>query len=135
MAARARHLVLSSWLLAGSLLGATAVAGELPDPTRPALAEATAAAGEAPGGAVLQSVFRPRGGRPSAVISGQTVELGGEFGGARLTRVAESEVTLQSEAGKEVLKLTPAVEKTVRKEKQTSPMVQTRKAKTRKAAP
>jgi len=84
---------------------------DLPDPTRPALTEGAAAAGDAPAAAVLQSVILRPGGKPSAVISGQTVELGGEYGGARVTRIRETEVTLQSEAGKEVLKLTPAVEK------------------------
>lgn len=98
---------------AASQLG---VAEELPDPMRPAFAVSTAPANAGSGQGEppvqqLQSVILRRGQRPSAIINGQVVELGGDVAGARVTAIKESEVVLQGPAGKEVLKLTPAVTK------------------------
>lgn len=104
-------------LLAALLLFATAAAGaqtRLADPTRP---PAAAEGGEAaPGGATakpslrLQSVLISNT-RKLAVIDGQTVPLGGEIGGATLTSVSETGVTLRRGAEIETLKLHPDVEK------------------------
>jgi len=58
----------------------------------------------------LQSVIiSPK--RKAAIINGVLVELGGKYGDAVLTRVAEDEVVLSSDGSREVLKLYPAVEK------------------------
>jgi hypothetical protein len=80
------------------------------DPTRPPVEIAV----EAPAGPVaasrLQSVMiSPT--RRSAIINGVVVELGGKYGDAVLTRVAEDEVVLGSGASRRVLKLYPAVQK------------------------
>lgn len=93
-------------------------AEEWPDPMRPALAAPTppASAGSGQGEAAsaaqqLQSVILRRGQRPAAIINGQVVELGDDVAGARVTAIKESEVVLQGPAGREVLKLTPEVNK------------------------
>lgn len=86
----------------------------LADPTRP---PATVAGGDA--GAMaevnpsrLTSVILPKqGGRPSAIIGGQVVPLGGKVGEARLVRVTESGAVLEGPEGVERLYLTPDVEK------------------------
>lgn len=87
----------------------------LPDPTRPPAAVTKAieeAAREtAPSPVVLQSIIRRAGARPAAIIGGERVELGGEYAGARLVKIAEQEVVLEGPGGRETLRLTPAVEK------------------------
>ncbi len=82
------------------------------DPTRPP----AGVAAEAPKGAVagnqLQSVMiSPT--RKAAIINGVMVELGGKYGDAVLTKVAEDEVVLQSGSSKLVLKLHPNVDKKI----------------------
>lgn len=80
----------------------------LSDPTRPPAAVEAPAAGAADGGApVLQSVILGKGRRPTAIISGQRVELNGMLGEARVIRIAETEVILDGPAGRQVLKMTP----------------------------
>lgn len=82
----------------------------LPDPTRPPAEAGMEVSSAAAAGPVLQSVMiRP--GRRAAVISGQLVTEGGRFGGARLSRVSESEVILVGPEGRQMLKLFPGVEK------------------------
>ncbi|MBS4096048.1 MAG: hypothetical protein KGZ83_04325 [Sulfuricella sp.] len=89
----------------------------LPDPTRPpsVLGPLGSAFGEetekaAPALPVLQSIMLSAT-RKAAVISGQTVELGGKFGDLRLVKVLPSEVVLKGEDGVQVLKFFPEVEK------------------------
>lgn len=101
--------------VAGS--GAVAHAQGLGDPTRPAISEGAPAAGEAqktridtPAG--LQSIIRRKGARPAAIVNGQFVELGGKVGDAKLVQINDGDIVLQGPAGREELKLTPAVEKT-----------------------
>jgi hypothetical protein len=115
-------------LLTSGLLGVLASScwGEsdagLPDPTRPAITETKpgdAANGASAPGPVLQSIILRKGLKSAAIISGQLVEVGQEIGGSRLIRVTESEVTLVSPAGKETLRLIPAVEKKSISEKST----------------
>ncbi len=113
-----------------AVISLSALAGEgdgVPDPTRPPTAvikslensrEATAAP------VALQSVILRPGARPAAIIAGERVELGGDFGGARLVKVSEQEVVLQGPSGREVLRLTPGVEK---KPAQTSPSLRKNK--------
>lgn len=88
---------------------------DLPDPMRPGIGEPPAKTGAvvpaAQDAASLQSVILRAGRKPVAIISGQTVELGGEIGGARVTRITDTEVVLQGLAGTEILRLTPAVDK------------------------
>ena len=90
-----------------------AMAQALTDPTRPPteLAPAVQALeGAASPVHKLQSVIiSPT--RKAAIINGTLVELGGKFGDAVLTKVAEDEVVLTRDSSREVLKLFPAVEK------------------------
>ncbi len=91
----------------------------LPDPTRPpAILAEPAPADEgksdkaekaAPAG--LQTVIMRKGEKPLAVINGQTVQLGGMVGEARLVKLNESEAVLQGPNGMEMLHLTPGVER------------------------
>lgn len=85
----------------------------LTDPTQPPAAlavEAPAVAGVMSPTQQLQSVIiSPK--RKAAIINGVLVELGGKYGDAVLTKVAEDEVVLSSNGSHEVLKLYPAVEK------------------------
>lgn len=95
-------------------LDAAAQAESLPDPTRP---PSVASAGSFPagpvaahGGPTLQSVIiSPT--RRAAIIDGETVELGGGHGDAKLVKVSESEVVLKTAEGLQTLKLFPGVEK------------------------
>lgn len=104
-------------LLIGALLGtvssASAWAQGLPDPTRPGSAvdqPATMTSGEATGTG-LQTIIRRIGAKPAAVINGEYVQLGGRIGDARLVKVSEDSVVLQTPTGREELKLLPSVEK------------------------
>lgn len=88
----------------------------LPDPTRPpdAFGE-PAVVGVEPEMApiplpVLQSVLLSST-RKTAIISGQTVVLGDQFGTARLVKLAPSEAVLRTGDSLQVLKLFPNVEK------------------------
>ncbi|PKO37634.1 MAG: MSHA biogenesis protein MshK [Betaproteobacteria bacterium HGW-Betaproteobacteria-6] len=106
-----RPIVLALLAITSSALAQSA------DPTRPPaawLAPADVAAGsgdDASGGLRLQSVLMPHGGRPVAVIGGQTVPLGGRIGGATLVRLSEREAVLKGADGVTRLYLTPDVEK------------------------
>lgn len=59
----------------------------------------------------VQTVILRRAGKSAAVVNGQYVEVGGKLGEKRVLKVSESEVVLMGEAGREVLKVTPAIEK------------------------
>lgn len=114
MAGHLRFVALLFGVLAGSVLGQA-----LPDPTRPP----PGFAGEAATGAAvdtgprLQSVLVPAKGRPTAVISGQTVRLGDMWGESRLIHVGENDVLLEGPQGRQRLLLTPEAHKEVVKEK------------------
>ena len=86
----------------------------LADPTRPPLgaAEAGPAGSDAAarGGLRLQSVLISST-RRLAVIDGKTVQIGGEVGGATLTAISETGVTLRRGGEVETLRLHPGVEK------------------------
>lgn len=96
-------------------------AEELPDPTRPPaiIAAPVAAIGS---GAVenqpmgLQSIIISRT-RRAAIIGGETVELGGKYGDAKLIEVNEGNVVLHSAQGRQVMTLFPDVKMTSKKEK------------------
>ncbi len=89
-------------------------AESLPDPTRPPSEFEALAAGSAtiPSGPLLQSVLiSPR--YKVAIISGETVTLGGRYGSARVVKISESGVVLNEGGSLQTLKLFPGVEKTM----------------------
>jgi hypothetical protein len=59
----------------------------------------------------VQTVILRRAGKSAAVINGQYVEVGGKLGDKRVLKISESEVVLMGGAGREVLRVTPAIEK------------------------
>lgn len=86
------------------------------DPTRPpanwlAPAESAGQSADDTGGLRLQSVLLPQGGRPVAVIGGETVPLGSKVGNATLVRLTEREAVLRGEDGVTHLYLTPDAQK------------------------
>ena len=93
----------------------TALAGELPDPTRPPQRQRAAAASSAPMPTaetpVLQSVLIGPGRSPSAIISGRLVAPGDATHGLRLVRVTETGAVLSGPRGTVTLALTPGAEK------------------------
>lgn len=98
-------------LLIGGILGAGAALAQVPDPTRPPDAEAAGSAAAAAADSGVQTVILRRGGKSAAVIDGQYVEIGGKVGDKRVLKISESEVVLKGPGGREVLKVTPAVDK------------------------
>lgn len=102
-------------MLLAAGLGAVAMpsaAQGMTDPTQPPASLAASGPGEvvvAPSG--LQTIIRRNGATPGAIISGHYVELGGMVGEAKLVKVGEDRVELRGPAGREVMFLTPAVEK------------------------
>ncbi len=95
----------------------SALAENLPDPTRPPSVFEVPAAGVAAGAAVrsgpmLQTVLiSPR--HKVAIINGETVKLGGMYGSARVVKISESGVVLNDGGSFQTLKLFPSVEKTL----------------------
>ena len=67
----------------------------------------------APANGGLQTIIFRKGAKPMAVINGEIVYLGGKVGEARLVRLGETEVELDGPNGKEVMRMTPAVEKKI----------------------
>ena len=59
----------------------------------------------------LSSVILRKGAKPAAIIDGQYVELGGKVGERKVVSITEGEVILKSTVEKEVLRLTPGIEK------------------------
>lgn len=102
------------------LLVSCAALAQSADPTRPAIDTGISVPGVAPPPATagLQTIIQRRHGKPAALINGAVVELGGKVGEARLVNIGEDFVVLRGALGKEILRLTPDVEKkVVRKEK------------------
>lgn len=97
-----------------------AVLAQSADPTRPAIDTGISAPGvaAAPATAGLQSIIQRRNGKPAALINGAVVELGGKVGEARLVNIGDDFVVLRGVLGKEILRLTPDVDKkTAKKER------------------
>lgn len=90
-----------------------AVAAQVPDPTRPADTPVTDGASLGTDNSLgLQAIIvRPGKGRSTALIAGQTVHIGSKVGEQRVVKIAENEVVLQGDKGREVLRLTPAIQK------------------------
>jgi MSHA biogenesis protein MshK len=89
-------------------VAAHAHAEVLQDPTRPAAGAYVASASPgAASGPRLQSILvaREAGGRHLAVIDGETVRLGEQFHGARVTRIGDNEVELSRGGERQVLRL------------------------------
>ena len=108
----ARALIVPAIAALGACLwSAAASAQAVADPTRPpSFVEASPGApgaNAAPPASPLQSVMLRAGARPKALLSGEWVELGQEYNGARLVRVTEASVTLKGPSGDEILYLTP----------------------------
>ncbi len=98
-------------LAAGATAGSASA--QLADPTRPANAQFDAAT---PGAAAsvesgVQTVILRRDGKSAAVINGRHVVVGDKLGDKRIIRISESEVVLTGDSGREVIKVTPAIEK------------------------
>lgn len=107
--------VAASVLMTLLFVPAMAAAQTMNDPMRPptefaADESAPAAATSGGGGLVLQSVMiSPT--LKAAIISGETVKLGGMLGNAKLVKIAENEVVLKNGDETQVLKMYPGVEK------------------------
>lgn len=107
-----RHSLL--WVLLTGCFAAGAARGEVKDPTRPAGLLTTpevVGAAAAPVESGVQTVILRTRGKSTAVINGQQVALGEMFGGKRVVKIAEDEVVLQGESGREVMKVTPDIAK------------------------
>lgn len=106
----ARRLTLALPIL---LLASGALQAQVVDPTRPAIDTGNVGMVAAPAGnaAGLQSIIQRKNGKPAALINGAVVELGGKVGDARLVKIGDDFVELRGAMGKEVLRLTPDVEK------------------------
>lgn len=119
------------------VLPACALADDLPDPTRPPAAimtpsaEGGSPAEEASSG--LQSIIISKK-RRAAIIDGETVELGGKHGDARLIEVTEGSVVLTGPQGRQVLRLFPGVRMVRKKELDVKPQHAASNARARKAA-
>jgi MSHA biogenesis protein MshK len=109
-----RYDLLSAMLAV--LIGTGTAYAQVSDPTRPAggpvATEAGSGAVAAPEESGVQTVIVRPGGKSAAVINGQYVVVGGKFGDKRVLRITESEIVLKGENGREVIKVTPSVEKT-----------------------
>jgi len=99
-----RALMVQGWMLLSlSAIPIVSSAQTLVDPTKPpSELSAPAAPNE------LQSIIISPA-RRAAIISGQTVELGGKVGDVRLIEVSEGSVVLQGAKGRQVLTLFPNV--------------------------
>jgi hypothetical protein len=82
----------------------------LVDPTRPPLELMRGATTGAAPRTPLQSILLSSA-RKGAILNGQYVPLGGAFGKATLVGITETEVTLKSDQGLEVLQLYPSLGK------------------------
>jgi hypothetical protein len=118
----AGFVILRTGLMALLAAGYTvAGAQSLPDPTRPPSAFAGVAGGgsasgmdsaaPAAAGPLLQSVIMRQGAKARALISGEWFEQGQTRGDSRLVKIAADRVEMRGPQGREILKLTPDVEK------------------------
>lgn len=109
---RAQSLLTVSVVMA--LAFSASAQSQISDPTRPpaGFIQEGDSSGTVVTGPVLESVMIPKKGKPLAVISGQPVRLGEQYGESRLIRVNEREAVLEGPSGIERLALTPGIEKT-----------------------
>lgn len=107
-----RRLLAPLVVALAALASTPAPAQVLVDPTRPpaAVAAPGPASAEAPPATQLQSILISSR-RRLAVINGNTVALGDKVGEARVVKISETEVVLQTGEETEVLKMYPGIEK------------------------
>jgi len=110
----------------GNAQNATSSASSaLADPTRPPAAMTASEGPSADVKAIATSsgfqavVLRKRGGK-LAVINGETISLGGKLGDARLVSLSETEAVLEGPNGKEVMQMTPGIEKKMKRKQKIS---------------
>jgi MSHA biogenesis protein MshK len=122
-----RNLFRTTLALTTVLFSVPATAEELPDPTRPpaslaapVVVPADGAAAKQPAG--LQSIIISKN-RRAAIIGGETVELGGKYGDAKLIEVNEGNVVLRNAQDRQVLTLFPDVKITGKQEIKTKPQL------------
>jgi len=110
----ADRLIPHFFALCFSLFSVTALAEELVDPTQPPasiaapIVAASGVAAAPPQATGLQSIIISKQ-RRAAIIDGETVELNGKHGDAKLIEVNEGSVVLRSAQGRQVLTLFPEV--------------------------
>ncbi len=117
-------------VLLSLVLPAYALAEDLPDPTRPPaaiMAPSVPGTVEDESSTGLQSIIISRH-RRAAIIDGETVELGGKHGDARLIEVTESSVVLKGAQGRQVLTLFPGVKMISKENTKAKPPVAAGKA-------
>jgi MSHA biogenesis protein MshK len=103
-------------LLLAGFAGIGSAVAQVPDPTRPPDGVMTP---ESSGGVIVPTesgvqavIVRSKGkGKSSAVINGQYVEVGDKLGDKKVLKITESEVVLQGEGEREIMKATPDIEK------------------------
>lgn len=110
------------WLCA-LFVASLASAQTLRDPTLPPAAVMTPGASgtEAEGELRLEAIRHTRGGGAQALINGQLVKVGETVAGRRLTRIGEGEVWLRQGEEREVLRLAPSVDKTMKTNRNNRP--------------
>lgn len=96
-----------------ALFSVAAAAEELSDPTRPPTSLTAPVAAPASGvpeirPAKLQSILISKT-RRAAIIDGESVELGGKYGDAKLIEVNEGSIVLRGAQGRQVMTLFPDV--------------------------
>lgn len=85
----------------------------LSDPTRPPGNADYGGNGSISADSGLQSIIRPVGAKPRALINGVVVPLGGMVGTSRLAAInADSVVLVDADGRRETLALTPGIRKT-----------------------
>ena len=106
------------------LFSAFCYAEELPDPTRPpaSIAAPVVASSVEAAPAGLQSIIISKT-RRAAIIDGETVELGGKHGDAKLIEVNEGSVILRGAQGRQVMTLFPDVKITGKQETKIKPQL------------
>lgn len=107
-----RHRPYSAFCFA-TVVAASALA-QVPDPTRPpgaVSAPPPGGVGAPPVESGVQTLILRHEGKSGAVINGQYVEVGGKLGDKRVVKISDSEVVLAGAGGREVIRLTPAIEK------------------------
>jgi hypothetical protein len=114
LGARGRAIALAG--ITALALVPAAAAGELPDPTRPPMAQRRGGGAAGPvavkaASPVLQSVLTGEGRKPSVIISGRALELGDSFDDMKLTQVSETGAVLSGSRGTTTLALTPGSDK------------------------
>lgn len=100
-------------VLVGSLMPGLASA-QMTDPTRPAgaaLGSELSGAYGAPAESGVQTVIVRRDGKSAAVINGRYVIVGDRLDDKRVIKISESEIVLKGAGGREVIKVTPSIEK------------------------